>query len=427
MKRTTLLSLIQSMQQKNVVEVVRDTTSPGCYSHLFLVPKKSGGWRPVIDLLFLNSFLEIPHFTMESAESIRRSLPRDAWVTSIDLVDAYFHIPIHRGYRKFLRFQTRDRIYQFWALPFGLSPAPWVFTKIMTEIKMLVHVMGINLCQYLDDWLIYSPSHDQCLRDTVQVLNLCHTMGLLIHDKKLELIPTQKFLFLGYQFDLVSFQVTPTLDRYKNIKALIRSFLLSQGACAHTWQVLIGLFAQKTGSSGTTTHPRSPTLHLATLGFRYFNQQLVDTSFSTGGGRASMVEISTQCSEESSCHPDRTRHPIVHRCIEHRLGSTLEYIDGVRCMDNNRENTPHQHTRVRSHTQSHAPLAAEAYGCDSPSCVRQFHCSILHQQVGRNTVNTAVQTDQEATPHVSGQPNSASGTTHPGEIEHPCRHPVTPF
>ena len=145
MKRTTLRSLVQSMQQKNIVEVVRDTTSPGCYSHLFLVPKKSGGWRPVIDLSFLNSFLEIPHFTVESAESNRRSLPR--WVTSIDLVDAYFDIPIHRGYRKFLRFQTWDRIYQFRALASGLSPAPWVFTKIMTEIKMLVHMMGINLCQ----------------------------------------------------------------------------------------------------------------------------------------------------------------------------------------------------------------------------------------------------------------------------------------
>ena len=118
-------------------------------------PKEVRKLETVIDLSFLNSFLEIPHFTMETAESIQRSLPRDAWVTSIDLVDAYFHIPIHRGYRRCLRFQTRDTIYQFRALPFGLSPAPWVFTKIMTEIKMLVHLMDINLCQYLDDWLIY--------------------------------------------------------------------------------------------------------------------------------------------------------------------------------------------------------------------------------------------------------------------------------
>ena len=91
----------------NVVEVVCDTTSPGCYSH---------------------PFQDIPHFTMERAESIRRSLPLYAWVTSIDLVDTYFHIPIHRGYRKCLRFQTRETIYQFRALPFGLFPAPWVFS-----------------------------------------------------------------------------------------------------------------------------------------------------------------------------------------------------------------------------------------------------------------------------------------------------------
>ena len=132
----------------------------------------------------------------------------------------------------------RDTIYQFRALPFSSTLG---ILQDYDRDQMLVHVMGINLCQYLDDWLIYSPSHDQCFRDNVQVLNLCDTIGLLIHDKKSELIPTQKFLFLGYQFDLVSFQVTPTLDLYHKITALICSFMLSQGGCAHTWQILLGL------------------------------------------------------------------------------------------------------------------------------------------------------------------------------------------
>ena len=140
-----------------------------------------------------------------------------------------------------------------------------------------------------------------------------------------------------------------------------------------------------------------------------------------------MAEVSTQCSEGSPSYPDRTRHSVVHGCIEHWLESTLECIDGVRCMDNNRDNTSHQRTRVRTHTQSQAPLAVEAYGSDSPGCVRQLHCSVLHQQAGLNTVNTAVQTDQEATPHVSVQPNSTPGTTHTREIERFCRHSVMPF
>ena len=33
---------------------------------------------------------------------------------------------------------------------------------------------------------------------------------------------------------------------------------------------------------------------------------------------------------------------------------------------------------------------------------------------------------QEATPHVSGQPDSTPSMTHPWEIERPCRHSVTP-
>ena len=43
-----------------------------------------------------------------------------------------------------------------------------------------------------------------------------------------------------------------------------------------------------------------------------------------------------------------------------------------------------------------------------------------------NKLGTAVQTDQEATPHVSGQPDSAPGMTHLREIERSCRHPVLP-
>ena len=143
----------------------------------------------------------------------------------------------------------------------------------------------------------------------------------------------------------------------------------------------------------------------------------METSFPHGGGGSPMVDVSTQCSEgRNTSYPNRTRHSVVHRCIEYRLGSTLEFIDGVRCMDNNWEYTSHQRAWFGSHTQSHAPLAAEAYGPDSPGCIKQLHRSVLHQQAGQNMVNTAVQTDQEATPHVSGHPDSASGRHIPGRF-----------
>ena len=69
-------------------------------------------------------------FKMETPESIRASLIPGEWVSSIDLSDAYLHIPIHLNSRKYLRFFHRSQVFQFTSLPFGLATAPQVFTML---------------------------------------------------------------------------------------------------------------------------------------------------------------------------------------------------------------------------------------------------------------------------------------------------------
>ena len=153
-KDRALASCIQSLLHKHVIEKVRNTESLGFYSRLFLVPKPHLKWRPVIDLSSLNQFLRIERFKMETPESIRTFLNTGEWVTSINLQDAYLHIPIHPRSRKYLRFAHRSQIYQFISLPFGLAPAPQVFTMIVKEVKLMALSRGIRIHQYLDDWLI---------------------------------------------------------------------------------------------------------------------------------------------------------------------------------------------------------------------------------------------------------------------------------
>ena len=114
-------------------------------SHLFLVPKPHQRWRPVIDLSRLNAFLLVERFKMETPEFIRASLIPGEWPLSIDLSDAYLHIPIHPNSRKYLWFCHRSQVFQFTSLPFGLATAPQVFTMIVKEVKLMALARGIRL------------------------------------------------------------------------------------------------------------------------------------------------------------------------------------------------------------------------------------------------------------------------------------------
>ena len=123
-KDQALADCIQSLLSKNAIERVENVKSLGFYSRLFLVPKPHQRWRPVIDLSRLNTFLQVEKFKMETPESIRTSLIPGEWLASIDLSDAYLHIPIHPHSRKYLRFCHRSQVFQFTSLPFGLATAP---------------------------------------------------------------------------------------------------------------------------------------------------------------------------------------------------------------------------------------------------------------------------------------------------------------
>ena len=128
---------------KSATEEVASRSPPGFYGRIFVVPKASGGWRPVLDLSTLNAFLRNIPFRMETAAAVRDAMHPGDWAASIDPRDVYFHLLIHPRSRKWLRFVWRDKIFQFRALPFDLAPAPWIFTKVTRELCLHVRARGI--------------------------------------------------------------------------------------------------------------------------------------------------------------------------------------------------------------------------------------------------------------------------------------------
>ncbi len=188
---------VQSLLEKQAVEEVLDVASPGFYSRLFVVPKKNGKLRPVLDLSRLNQFVQVDHFKMETAQSIRDTVQVNDWAVSIDLRDAYLHVPIARPSRKYLRFSCEGRTFQFRVIPFGISTAPRVFTKLMEVVAAAARREGVSLLQYLDDWLLHQQSRSLLLDNLHKVWSLITRLGLIPNLEKSDLLPMQDFTYVA--------------------------------------------------------------------------------------------------------------------------------------------------------------------------------------------------------------------------------------
>ena len=177
---------VEAMLAKGALEIARDP-GPGFYSHLFLVEKATGGWRPVIDISHLNDFVQLTPFKMETVASVLLSVREGDFLASLDLKDAYFQIPIHGSSRKLVRFMSEGTVYQFKALCFGLSTAPQVFTRVFAAVSAWAHARGIRLLRYLDDWLVLSSSEKKAKESIRELLSVCRTLGIVINEKKSDL------------------------------------------------------------------------------------------------------------------------------------------------------------------------------------------------------------------------------------------------
>ena len=230
---------VQKLLQKGAVERVY-SEDPGYYSRIFLVPKKNGKLRLIIDLSKLNTFLNIQSFSMETANKVRNAiLPKD-WTFSIDLTDAYLHVPIHVTSRKFLRFCLKGKVFQFRALPFGLATSPFDFTRLMLAIATHLRVRAIVLFPYLDDWLVRNQNRLRLIRDRQFTLQLITSLGLIINQEKSDLTLSQNFVFIGMEFRTAENIVRVPWDRVQAILQLIPWFQSQKFVSARMFLSLLG-------------------------------------------------------------------------------------------------------------------------------------------------------------------------------------------
>ncbi|KAI2658583.1 Transposon Ty3-G Gag-Pol polyprotein [Labeo rohita] len=235
---------VVSLLRKEAIEVVppHDRES-GFYSRYFIVPKKDGGLRPILDLRVLNRSVMKLKFRMLTLKQVVSQIRSEDWFVTIDLKDAYFHVSILPQHRKFLRFAFRGEGYQYRVLPFGLALSPRTFTKCVDAALAPLRLQGIRILNYIDDWLILAQSEQLAAQHRDVVLAHMKELGLRMNTKKSVLSPLQRTTYLGVVWDSTTMQARLSPARIESILAAVRRVKVGRSLTVKQFQQLLGLMA----------------------------------------------------------------------------------------------------------------------------------------------------------------------------------------
>ena len=131
---------------------------PDIVNPLSVSIQSSGKKGLIIDLRHINSYVYKQKFKCEDMQTALVVISQGFFLFNFDLKSGYHHVEIFQEHRKYLSFGWEfgdgvTRYFSFCVLPFGLSSAPYLFTKLFKPVLKFWRSQGIPIVMFLDDGL----------------------------------------------------------------------------------------------------------------------------------------------------------------------------------------------------------------------------------------------------------------------------------
>ena len=210
-------------------------------SRLFTVPKDIVEVRPIIDLSTMNSFIDTPSTRMEHLESTTRLLQEPSWAAKVDIKDAFWAVWISVHFRKYFCFWIDGNMWMFKKMPFGLTTAPWIFTRLMRVIKKFLRKRGVRINSFIDDFILWAPTWSQAKLHLEWTKRVLVWLGFKINVKKTSEVPVQSLTYLGVELDLKALTLNLPLEKISKLRNLCKITSAAQQVSRADLEGLIGL------------------------------------------------------------------------------------------------------------------------------------------------------------------------------------------
>ena len=138
-------------------------------------------------------------------------------MTSVDLKDAYYSIPIHPYHQKILKSLWKNPAYKYTCLPNGYSDAMRIFAKLLRPVLGHLRILGYLSVSYVDNSYLQGEDPTECSHNINVTTNVFIQLGYTIHYKKSILEPTQEMEYLGFILNSREMSITITLKKKEKI------------------------------------------------------------------------------------------------------------------------------------------------------------------------------------------------------------------
>ena len=216
---------------------------PCVLSRIFVIPKQPSGSRLILDVSSLNRYLVIPSFKMTNHRSLSSLMQTPCWMASLDLKDAYLHVPMRQNLHKFLALTCWNRLYFFRALPFGLAPAPWLFSTLMSHALEHLREEGIQVLGYIDDLVFWHQDKEVLTSHLNRAVWFLERLGMTINWKKSKPSPVSSLTWVGICWESQLSTWCPQTKLLEEIQDLALQLEVVPKASRRSWERLVGLAA----------------------------------------------------------------------------------------------------------------------------------------------------------------------------------------
>ena len=202
---------LKRMESMGIIEKITEPTE-WC-APMVPVIKKNGKIRICVDLKRLNENVKREKFILPTLDDILPKLAKSTVFSSLDAESGFWQIPLKEDSARLTTFITPLGRYCFKRLPFGITSAPEIFQRKMSEL-----LQGHDgTVVYMDDILVFGETqeiHDQRLK---RVMETIQASGLRLNKEKCR-FNKPELDFLGQV--VTKDGIAPSPERVKAIVAM---------------------------------------------------------------------------------------------------------------------------------------------------------------------------------------------------------------